>query len=51
MAMVYINYQEGIISRAAQREADLILPWTDLHVLTLSAIHIPGMEDLKVDLS
>lgn len=28
----------------ALREADVNLSWADLNVLTLSSVHIPGME-------
>lgn len=44
-AVVHFNYQGGTRSCVTQKEVDFILPWAELHVPTLSTVHIPGIEN------
>lgn len=46
-AVDYINHQGGTRSHAAQREANLILAWAELHILTLTAMHILSVEHFQ----
>lgn len=50
MAVDYINHQGGIRSHAAQREVNLILAWAELHILTLTAMHILSVEHFSTNL-
>lgn len=47
--MTYITYQGGTWSRAVQVEVYYILVWAERHVLALSAVHIPVVENWHAD--
>ena len=48
-AVAYINHQGGTKSQAAQREVSLIFLWAENHVPCISAIFIPGVDNLQAD--
>ncbi|KAM4027625.1 uncharacterized protein ACNLHF_023307 isoform 1-T1 [Anomaloglossus baeobatrachus] len=48
-AVAYINHQGGTHSRLAMLEVQRILQWTEDSKSTISAVHIPGVENWEAD--
>ncbi|CAJ0944859.1 unnamed protein product [Ranitomeya imitator] len=48
-AVAYINHQGGTRSRAAMQEVSHILRWAETNHSTISAVHIPGVENWAAD--
>ncbi|XP_063770427.1 uncharacterized protein LOC134901984 [Pseudophryne corroboree] len=48
-AVAHVNCQGGTRSRAAMAEATRILRWAENHVSALSAVFIPGVDNLEAD--
>ncbi|CAN2390178.1 Reverse transcriptase (RNA-dependent DNA polymerase), partial [Pristimantis euphronides] len=48
-AVAYINHHGGTRSAAAMGEVSRILRWAEGHVLVLSTVYIPGMENWEAD--
>lgn len=48
-AVAYVNHQGGTGSVAALLEASRILRWVEHHLPALSAVHIPGVDNLQAE--
>lgn len=46
----YINHQGGIHSRPLQRLAERLLLWADRHLLSIRAVHVPGVQNCGADM-
>lgn len=49
VAKVYINRQEGTLSRTLNKEVTLLFEWAEWHLLNIQSTHLAGMYNTTAD--